>query len=148
VKLRIFSCAAALLASPAFAADLKPADPSTPVFRIFQALPKGEQQKSGPAQITFDTKHPLLVVWSVGDLKLAPDHKSVLLLLTKKDRKAFAALTHKYNHGLLLLEAQGSVLEAIEIAEPVENGALEFKYPDDAAMAQYLRRRFKIAEFR
>jgi hypothetical protein len=148
VKLRILSCTVALLASPAFAVDVKPADPATPVFRIFQALPKGEQQKNEPAQVTFDPKRPLLAVWSVRDLKLAPDHKSVLLLLTEKDTKIFAALTRKYNHGLLLLEAQGSVLEAIQIAEPVENGALEFKHPDDAAMAQYLRRRFKIAEFR
>jgi len=148
MKLRILSCAAVLLAASAFAADLKPADPSTPLFRIFQALPKGEQQKSGAPQITFDPKHPLLVVWSVRDLKIGPDHKSVLLVLTEKDRKIFATLTHKYNHSLLLLEAQGNVLEAIQITQPLENGALEFGYPDDAAMAQYLRRRFKLGEFR
>ena len=148
MKLRILSCAVALLASSAFAADLKPADPSTPLFRIFQALPKGEQQKSGAPQITFDAKRPVLVVWSVRDLKIGPDHKSVLLVLTEKDRKIFAALTHKYNHSLLLLEAQGGVLEAIQITQPLENGTLEFSYPDDAAMAQYLRRRFKLGEFR
>jgi hypothetical protein len=69
-------------------------------------------------------------------------------VLTEKDRKIFAALTHKYNHGLLLLEAPGGVLEAIQVTQPLDNGALEFSYPDDAAMAQYLRRRFKLGEFR
>jgi hypothetical protein len=148
MKLRILSCAAVLLVASTFAADLKPADSGTPLFRIFQALPKDEQKKSGPPQLTFDPKHPLLVVWSVRDLKIGPDHKSVLLVLTEKDRKIFAALTHKYNHSLLLLEAQGDVLEAIQITQPLENGVLEFSYPDDAATAQYLRRRFKLGEFR
>jgi hypothetical protein len=148
VKFRIISCAAALLISPAFAADLKPADPAIPLFQIFQALPKGGQRKGEAPQVTFDARHPLLVIWSVQDLKLAPDHKSVLLLLTEKDRQAFAALTRRYNRALLLLEAQGGILEVLQIEQPVENGLLEFSYPDDAAIAQYLRRRFKLAEFK
>jgi hypothetical protein len=148
MKLRLFSYAAVLLASSVFAGELKPEDPTTPLFRIFQALPKGEQKKNEPPQLTFDAKRPLLVVWSVRDLKLAPDHKSVLLVLTEKDQKVFAALTHKYNRGLLLLETRGTILEVMQVTGPLENGILEFKYPDDATMAQYIRRRFKLAEFR
>lgn len=149
LKLRTISCAAVLLASSAFAAEIRPVDASTPLFRIFQALPSktARGNTKGP-QVTLDYKRPLLVVWSVRDVRLAPDRKGVLLTLTEKDRKIFAALTNKYNQGLLLLEAQGGVLEAIYITAPVENGVLEFRYPDDAAVAQYLRRRFKLAEFR
>jgi hypothetical protein len=148
MKLHIISSVAVVFAWSCFAADIKPSDYTTPLFRIFQALPKGEQRKNESPQVTFDAKRPLLVVWSARDLKLAPDHKGVLLVLTEKDTKVFAALTHKYNQGLLLLEAEGGLLEAIQITEPVENGILAFKSPDDAPMAQYLRRRFKLAEFR
>ncbi len=147
-KNRVLACALLLAASSVFASDLKPTDPGTPLFRIFQSLPRGVEQKRGPPQITFDPKRPLLVVWSVQDLKLGPDRKSVLLVLTEKDRKSFAELSHKYNQSLLLLEAQGNILEAIQIRQPLENGAIEFKYPDDAPVAQYLRRRFKLGEFR
>lgn len=140
---------AATFPSHLIAADIKPADSATPLFRIFQALPrKGAQENIHGPQVTLDDKRPLLVVWSVRDVRLAPDHKGVLLTLTEKDRKIFGALTHKYNQGLLLLESQGNILEAIHVTEPLENGMLEFRYPDDAAMAQYLRRRFKLAEFR
>lgn len=149
MKLRIIVCAVALSASAVFAADIKPADSSFPLFRIFQALPKkGAQGNIHGLQVTLDDKRPLLVVWAVHAVRLASDRKGVLLLLTEKDRKSFAALTRKYNHGLLLLESQENILEAIHVTEPVENGVLEFRYPDDAAMAQYLRRRFKLAEFR
>src|ERR1700720_1642931 len=146
LKLRTISCAAVLLASSALAAEIRPVDANTPLFRIFQALPsKAAQGNTKSPQVTLDDKRPLLVVWSVRDVRLAPDRKGVLLVLAERDRKIFAALTHKYNQGLLLLEAQGGVLEAIYITEPLENGVLEFRYPDDAAVAQYLRRRFKLA---
>ncbi len=149
LKLSTISYAAALLASSAFAAEIKPVDAGTPLFRIFQALPgKAAQDNTKGPEVTLDDKHPLLVVWSVRDVRLASDRKGVLLTLIEKDRKIFAALTHKYNQGLLLLEGQGNILEAFQITEPLENGVLEFRYPDDAAVAQYLRRRFKLAEFR
>jgi hypothetical protein len=146
LKLNTISCAAALLASSAFAAEIRPVDAGTPLFRIFQALPsKAAQGNTKGPEVTLDDRHPLLVVWSVRDVRLASDRKGVVLTLIEKDRKTFAALTHKYKQGLLLLEAQGGVLEAIYITEPLENGVLEFRYPDDAAVAQYLRRRFKLA---
>ena len=146
LKLNTISCAAALLASSAFAAEIRPVDAGTPLFRIFQALPsKAAQGNTKGPEVTLDERHPLLVVWSVRDVRLASDRKGVVLTLIDKDRKTFAALTHKYKQGLLLLEAQGGVLEAIYITEPVENGVLEFRYPDDEAVAQYLRRRFKLA---
>jgi hypothetical protein len=149
LKPSTITCAAALIASSVFAAEIKPVDTGTPLFRIFQALPrKAAQGNTKGPEVTLDDKHPLLVVWSVRDVRLASDGKGVLLTLIEKDRKTFAAVTHNYNEGLLLLEGQGNILEAFQITAPVENGLLEFRYPDDAAVAQYLRRRFKLAEFR
>ena len=99
-------------------------------------------------QLAFDNKRPLLVVHSVSDLRLARDNKSVLITLTRADAKKFAEMTQKYNQGLLLFEAEGRVLEAMQITTPVVDGVLGFKYPDQAAVAEYLRRRFRIGEFR
>ena len=144
MKVRIISCAALLLACSGFA-DIKPADTRTPVFRIYQAYPNPTQQRLTPGpQVTFDARMPLLVVWSVRDVKLAPDHKGVVLTLNDKDRATFAALSRTYRNGLLLLEGQGTILTGLQIGQPLNNGVLEFKYPDDANVADYLRRRFKL----
>jgi hypothetical protein len=147
MKLRIIPYAAVLLASSAVAADIKPADNRTPVFRIYQAFPNPTQQRLTPGpQVTFDARRPLLVVWSVRDVKLARDHKSVVLTLNDKDKTTFAALSRRYSNGLLLVEGQGTILTAIHIGQSLDNGVLEFKYPDDANVADYLRRRFNIGE--
>ena len=45
---------------------------------------------------------------------------------------------------LLVLEANGRVLEAMKASGPVTNGTLEFVYPEDAAVAYYLKRRFRL----
>ena len=36
------------------------------------------------------------------------------------------------------------VLEAMRVTSPVTDGVLEFTYPDDAAVADYLRKRFRL----
>jgi len=130
------------------AADISPADTNTPLFRIFAPIPMKRVTSAIGTQLTFDNKRPLLVVHSVSDLRLARDNKSVLITLTRADAKKFAEMTQKYNQGLLLFEAEGRVLEAMQITTPVVDGVLGFKYPDQAAVAEYLRRRFRIGEFR
>jgi hypothetical protein len=104
--------------------------------------------RDSPTGVTFDNKHPLLVVRSVSDLRLARDGKGVLITLMPADAQKFAAITRKYNQGLLLLEAENRVLEAMQIAAPITDGVLGFKYPDQAAVAEYLRRRFRVGEFK
>jgi hypothetical protein len=138
--------AVSLLAASAPGADVKPHDTSKPLFRVL-APRKIDQSAKGPV-ITVDREHPLLVVWSVRDVSLGRDGKSVLITLQPKDAKVFAAATQKYNHGLLLLEGDGRVLQAMYVTAPVLNGVIGFKYPDDEAAAEYLRRRFHIGEFR
>jgi hypothetical protein len=135
-----------LLATPAPGADVKPHDTSKPLFRVL-APTKVEQSAKGPV-LTVGGEHPLLVVWSVRDLSLGRDGKSVLITLQPNDAKLFAAATQKYNHGLLVLEGDGRVLQAMYVTNPVLNGVMSFKHPDDAAVAEYLRRRFRIGEFR
>ena len=99
-------------------------------------------------QLTFDAKHPLLVVRSVSDLRLARDQKGVLMTLTSADAKKFAEITRKYDQGLLLLEANGRVLSAMHVTAPIVNGIIGFKHPEDAAVAEYFRRRFRVGEFK
>jgi hypothetical protein len=72
----------------------------------------------------------------------------VLITLTSADTKKFAAITRRHNQGLLLFEADGRVLEAMHITAPIVHGITGFKYPKEAAVAEYLRRRFRIAEFK
>jgi hypothetical protein len=104
--------------------------------------------RDAPAGVAFDDKHPLLVVRSVSDLRLARDGKGVFIRLMPADAQKFAAITRKYNQGLLLLETENRVLAAMYVAAPITDGILGFKYPDDAAVAEYLRRRFRIGEFK
>jgi hypothetical protein len=145
--LRAFAVfAVILLATPAPGADVRPHDTSKPLFRVL-APTKVEQSAKGPV-LTVGGEHPLLVVWSVRDLSLGRDGKSVLITLQPNDAKLFAAATQKYNHGLLVLEGDGRVLQAMYVTNPVLNGVMSFKHPDDAAVAEYLRRRFRIGEFR
>jgi len=140
--------AVTMLVTSAMAAEIKPTDPNTPLFQVFAPIPMKPASSAGLAGFTFDGKHPLLVVRSVSDLRLARDRKGVIIALTPGDAQKFAAITRKYNQGLLLLEAEGRVLEAMQVTTPITDGVIGFKYPDQAAVAEYLRRRFRIAEFK
>ena len=134
-----------LVAGTVFGAapDIRPADPG-PVFRIFApASTKGDQSR-----LTFDNAHPLLVVSSVRDLRLADDRKGVQITLNSDDARGFAILTRKYRGSDLLLESNGRVLEVLHVTAPSVNGVISFKYPDDAPVADYLRKRFRIGEFK
>jgi len=137
-----------ILSAAAHGADVTPADTSTPLFRIFASIPMKPADSAVPVQLTFDAKHPLLVVRSVSDLRLARDQKGMIITLTSADTKKFAEITRKYDQGLLLLEANGRVLEAMQITAPIVNGIIGFKHPEEAAVAEYLRRRFRVGEFK
>jgi hypothetical protein len=124
-------------------AEIRPADARKPLFRIlkFQTLHGGDHPQG-----TIDDK-PLLVVWAVSDLRLASDNKGVLITLTPKDTKTFAAVTRKF--GYLVLDAgEGRPIEVMHITAPIIDGIIGFKHPDEAAAAEYLRRRFRLAEFK
>src|SRR5882724_5112132 len=138
-SLVLFLTAVALAAG----AEIRPADARKPLFRIlkFQSLRGGDHPQG-----TIDDK-PLLVVWAVSDLRLASDDKGVLITLTPKDTKTFAAISRKY--GYLVLDAgEGRPIEVMHITAPIIDGIIGFKHPDEAAAAEYLRRRFRLAEFK
>jgi hypothetical protein len=137
-----------ILSAAAHGADITPADTTTPLFRIFAPIPMKPADNTIRTQLTFDDKHPLLVVHSVRDLRLARDNKGVLITLKSADAKKFAEITRKYDQGLLLFEADRRVLEAMHITRPIVDGIIGFKHPDEGAVAEYLRRRFRIAEFK
>ena len=124
--------------------EIKPTDPETPLFEVFAPIP----MKADYPKVTFDDKQPLLTVFAVRDLILAGDQKGVMLGLNDKDAITFAALTHKYNDQLLILKATDTAVEVMHITAPIEDGYIGFKHPESAALAEYLRRRFHIAEFK
>ena len=134
-----------LLAGVAFgAAEITPDNPAVPLFRVFIGIPP----QGGGKGMTFDEKRPLLTVRAVRELGLGRDDKSVQVTLTPDDARDLGLLTRKYDKGFLLLEAQGRVLTALHITKPIQNGVLGFKHPQDAVVAEYLRKRFRIGEFR
>jgi len=144
MKILLFITALMGSALTAFAEDIKPDDPKIPLLQVFEPLPA----KADKAQMTWDEKHPLLTVFVVSDLLLAKDQKGVLLGLNEKDTKAFAGLTQRFNGRLLILKTADDAFEVMHITAPIEDGYIGFKHPEAAAVAEYLRRRFRIAEFK
>jgi len=71
-----------------------------------------------------------------------------MIVLISGDAQKFGGITRQHNQGLLLLEAEGRVLEAMQVTAPVTNGIIAFKHPDDDAAAEYMRRRFRVGEFK
>ena len=141
--LPIFVTAFLLAASAFGAAEITPANPAAPLFRVFIGIPP----QGGGKGMTFDEKRPLLTIRAVRELGLGRDDKSVQIKLTPDDARELALLTRKYDKGFLLFEAQGRVLTALHITKPIQNGMLGFKHPQDAVIAEYLRKRFRIGEF-
>ena len=123
------------------AADLRPADAGAPLFRIFVA---GAPTGDGTPNINVSGKPPLMIVSAAGDVQVSTDHKAVRLTLTSSDARKFAGITRKHVHDFLVLEANGRVLEVMQVSAPVTNGVLEFTYPEDATVADYLKKRFRL----
>ena len=136
-------CALAVVLVSSLSADVLPVDKKGPIFRIYGAFsaPNQDRTKPGP-QVTFDAKHPLLVVSSVRDVRRTSD--GVVLTLNDKDAKTFSGLTRKMNQGLLVVEGEGNLLTVLHITEPLNNGVLVFKDADDPTVTKYLRRRFNL----
>jgi DNA gyrase/topoisomerase IV subunit A len=139
---------AVTIATSAQADEYFPTDRAKPLFRLFAPIAMPTSAGGARPQFTFDDEHPLLVVYSVSDLMLARDNKGVLITLTPEDAKRFAEITRKYNDALLLLEANGQILQAMHITAPITDGIIGWKYPQEEQVAKYLRRRFHIAEFK
>ncbi len=146
MKLPLAAVTLLALALTAFAGDIKPDKPETPLFQVFEPIPK--QGTDNVPSFTFDPKHPLLTVTTVRDLILAHDDKGVMLGLNAKDTKVFTKLTHQYNGRYLILIATDDVGQVLHITGPIEDGYIGFKHPESANFAQYLRKRFRIAEFK
>ena len=122
-------------------ADMKPADNGGPVFRIFVV---GMGGVSADSPINLNGKKPLMIVTAVSDVAVSRDRKAVRVILNSADARRFADITRKHPNNLLVLESNGRVLEAMQASAPVTNGTLEFTYPEDAVVADYLRKRFRL----
>ena len=127
--------------------EITSAESGKPLFRIlkFKTL-RDEQRPEGNAKGEADDEHPLLVVWKLRDVRLGSDKKGVLMTLTPEDTKKFAAVTRKY--GNLIFDGDGRPIEALHITAPIVDGIIGFKHPQEAAAAEYLRRRLRLGEFK
>jgi hypothetical protein len=142
----LFVLLIAVVASAA-AADIKPADTTKPLFRILKIKTLHDAAREGEnAKSELDDKHPMLVVWKLRDVQLARDSKGVLMTLTPEDTKKFAAITSRY--GYLVFEGDDRPLQVLHITAPITDGIIGFKHPEEAAVADYLRRRLRIGEFK
>jgi hypothetical protein len=137
----LFAATFCTLTSIAAAREIRPIDGDAPIFRIF-ASDSGGGNKSSPINIA--GKEPLLVVSGVANVQVSNDHKALRVTLNGPDATRFSNITRKHANGLLVLEGNGKVLEAMRVGGPVTNGVLEFTYPDDSAVADYLKRRFRL----
>ena len=122
------------------AADLRPAD-GGPLFRIFAA---GSSPGGGAPTINIAGKPPLMIVSTVSDVQVSTDRKAVRLIFSSSDARKFGDITRKHVKDYLVLEANGRVLEVMQVGAPVTNGTLEFIYPEDAVVADYLKKRFRL----
>lgn len=129
--------------------DLSPAvDPGKPLFSVFAVKPSDPAHPDLP-KVSFNPKRPLLTILTVRDLRLARDGKGVLLGLNARDTRAFAAITRKYAGSILILRAgDDQIVETTHITAPNVDGVIGFKHPQEAAFAEYLRHRFRLAEFK
>lgn len=85
-----------------------------------------------------------MVVSTVSNIQESKDRKAVRLTMTRSDAHQFADITRQHANDLLILESNGKVLEAMRVTSPVTDGVLAFESPDDAAMVDYLRKRFRL----
>ena len=133
------SCCA-LSCAQLIAADMTPAG-NGPVFQIFTTdLASG----GGAPKIDISGKQPVMIVTAAADVRVSKDHKAVRFTFTGNEARRFADLTRKHRNEFLILQGNGKVLEAMQVSSPVTNGILEFSYPEDAAVADYLKKRFRL----
>lgn len=123
--------------------DLKPADSDKALFQVFEGIPRNPEKTSFVI-----SGEPVLVVSTISDLVLAKDYKGILIRLNAKDTRAFAELTKKFQGKVLFIVCTDKIMEGMRIVAPIEDGCLEFKHPQSAEVAKYLRKRFRIGEFK
>jgi hypothetical protein len=126
------------------APELKPIDSDTPLFEIFEGIPLNPDKPS--FKVNFSK--PLLVVSTLSDLRLEEDGKGVVLRLNPKDTYTFTKLEIEYKGRILFWRGADNVMEGMRIVEPVGDGYIRFTHQRSAAMAEYVRKRFRIGEFR
>lgn len=113
---------------------------TSPLLEIY------EPKITGPGRISYDSSHPLMVIHDVQRSQLAADGKGVMLRLTSKDTKRFAALTTSHLGRYLVLRATDQIVEIMHITGVIRDGHLDFRYPVEENVAGYLRKRLNLSE--
>jgi hypothetical protein len=127
----------------AFAGDIVPNDPKTPLFVIYEHHFDSQPSDAAPHTWHGHTGKALLTVYSLDDLLLEQDKMGVRVILNQKDTRTFAELTHKYE--FLALLAGDSAGVTMHISAPIENGSILFDHTTYSEnVAAYLRKRYLV----
>src|SRR5437764_10801259 len=112
----LFAVVGGLVLNGATAAELKPSG-GGPLFRIFAS---GAGSGGGAPKLSIAGSRPLLVISTVADVQLSRDRQAVRVTLTPADAKRFADVTRQHARDFLIIEANGKVLEAMQVTSPVK----------------------------
>ena len=112
---------------------------------MFIALVRRTKQSKTPVGGGNDVA---LSLRSANQLPLAKDGKGVLIRLNERDTKVFAELTRKFQGRILFVQCTKTLIEGMRITAPIEDGCVEWRHPRPAEVAAYLRKRFRIGEFK
>lgn len=98
-------------------------------------------------------KKSALDVYDFREVILAEDEKSITIGLNEEDARILKGLARKGNRSWFIstappkdIVAGGPSIAVLEVTPA--NGQIIFRHPECASIAQNLRRRFRIAEFR
>jgi hypothetical protein len=128
----------------ALADYILPNDPKTPLFVIYENHFDPPNKDKKPHTLQGHVGKLLLTVYALNDLLLEADKKGVRVVLTQKDAKVFAEITHKYQYPVLVTgdESAGTVMH---FTAPIEDGSILFTDSNYSAdIAKYLRLRYSV----
>ena len=124
-----------------------------PLFSLHGPFDRTPDSSSIP-KVLRETKEALNV-YGFREVVLADDEKSITITLREEDAKMLKILTSKRPHGWFVAIAPPKHLSAgalsvavLAIASSMAEGRIVFSQREAGAIAQNLRYRFRIAEFR
>ena len=138
MKTLLLICSA-LFVHSGLLAEIKP-EGSDAVFSIYAS---GRGGGSG-TKLYMEGDRPLMVISAVADVRVSSDRKMVRLTMTPADARKFVGVTRQHPNELIILVGRGRALQAVQVGAPVTDGVLEFRYPQEALAADYLKKRFGL----
>ena len=122
-------------------------------FALFYLYGPYDQKPDNPKVI--QGRKPALDISDFREVVLGNDDKGISIWLNERDSRFLKTLAQKNPRGWFVAVAPPKEFSAgapsfalVPITPTLASGHITFKHPECAAVAQNLRRRFRIAEFR